>query len=373
MDAINPTSVAVTTLDSVLAELRAAGESTRLRILAVLAHGELTVSELCRVLGQTQPRVSRHLRLLCEAGLLTRQTEGTSAFYAHRHEPGRSLLGPILALLDPGDQILEADQQRLAAIRAERADQARQYFEVIAEQWDSIRSLHVDDAEVEQAILDVALEHQRPNRSATGPEGQEGEGAARPIGTLLDVGTGTGRILELLADRVDRGLGIDLSSNMLRLARSNLATQGLHHLSVRQGNVYALNVPAHSIDLVVLHHVLHYLDEPVVAIAEAAATVRPGGQLIVVDYAPHHLERLRREHAHRRLGFDEHEIKRWCEQAGLTAVAIRHLRPSASVLDGDAPDQEPLTVSLWTATQPATPISGPNRVGSAAHDLQPTG
>ncbi|MEL6985619.1 MAG: metalloregulator ArsR/SmtB family transcription factor, partial [Actinomycetota bacterium] len=206
-------------LDTVLGALKAAGEPTRLRILVALSDGELTVSELCRILGQSQPRVSRHLRLLCEANLLERQSEGTSAFYAHvRSEPGRTMLAQLLTLLDPNDPAVEADRVRLAAIRAERAEAANHYFEQVAERWDSVRSLHVADDEVEAALL------------ATANAGR-GEGAR--IGRLLDIGTGTGRVLELFADRIDHGLGIDLSSNMLKVARAQLSKRGLHHCTVR--------------------------------------------------------------------------------------------------------------------------------------------
>lgn len=324
-------------LESVLAGLRAAGESTRLRIVLALTDGELTVSELCRVLGQTQPRVSRHLRLLCDAGLLTRHSEGTNAYYAHtRAEPGRSLLTSLLALVAPDDRTVEADRQRLSAIREERADAANRYFEEIAESWHQVRSLHVDDAEVEGALL--AMAEQRLG----GPT----------FGRLLDIGTGTGRILELFADRIDRGIGIDLSSTMLKVARANLSAAGIGHCAVRQGNVYALDVPHQSIDLAVIHHVLHHLDDPAAAVAEAALTLRPGGQLIVVDFAPHGLESLRSEHAHRRLGFHDTEIADWCRQAGLDDVSIQHLIPRPP--DHDGPTGELLTVGLWAALRPTT-------------------
>lgn len=347
-DGTSPATGLTGDLDTVLAGLRAAGEGTRLRIVAALATGELTVSELCRVLGQTQPRVSRHLRLLCEAGLLTRHSEGTNAFYAHtRTGPGRSLLDAIVTLIDPTDRTIGADRQRLAAIREERAAEADRYFEQMAERWDHIRSLHVDDAEVEAALL---------------AEVDPGPGVT--IGRLLDIGTGTGRILELLADRVDHGLGIDLSSTMLKVARANLSRKGLGHCTVRQGNVYALDVAPQTIDLAVIHHVLHFLDDPGAAVAEATVALRPGGRLIIIDFAPHRLEHLRTDHAHRRLGFDTGEVEGWCRRAGLVDITVRHLTPAlaarppapAAVPSGPAaPVPEPLTTSLWGATRPAGP------------------
>jgi len=352
---------------TVLAGLRAAGEGTRLRILSILSEGELTVSELCRILGQTQPRVSRHLKLLGDAGLLDRHSEGTSAFYGlTRQQPGRNLVQSILSMIDQADQTTATDRQRLTAIRAERAEAAGQYFEQIAGLWDGVRSLHVADTEVEQALLAAADAHRI-------------EGA--PIRSLLDIGTGTGRILELFGDRIDRGLGLDLSKAMLNLARTNLLAAGLDHCSVRHGNIYALNVEPASFDLATLHHVLHFLDEPGTAISAAAESLRPGGQLIIVDFAPHRLESLRAEHAHRRLGFEDHEVTDWCKRSGLIDVSVTHLVPPGATTSDQAPsDRAPggpdapatddlLTVSLWTATRrhesPAAVTDGP---GSAGHN-----
>lgn len=349
-----PSSATRADLSTVLAGLRAAGEGTRLRILTILAGGELTVSELCRILGQTQPRVSRHLKLLCDGGLLDRHSEGTSAFYGlTRQEPGRSIAKAVLNMIDPQDQTTATDLQRLLSIRQERAEAAGQYFEQIASSWDGLRSLHVADAEVERALLAAADSHRIDGR---------------PITTLLDIGTGTGRILELFADRIARGLGIDLSKAMLNLARTNLTASGLDHCSVRHGNIYALNVEPASFDLAVLHHVLHYLDDPKAAITAAVAGLRPGGQLIIVDFAPHRLESLRTEHNHRRLGFEDLEVTDWCRQAGMEEIEVQHLVPAdatQATIAGSGADQAtagqadpgPLTVSLWTATASAATVA----------------
>jgi len=315
-----------------LVGLRAAGEPTRLRILAVLDAGELTVSELCRVLGQSQPRVSRHLRLLCDAGLLERHAEGTSAFYRLTSVGvGHDLVEGLLPLLDRGDPSLERDAARLASIRAERAEAAAAYFESVASRWDAIRNLHVADEDVEHALLDAVGE--------------------RPIERLLDIGTGTGRILELFADRIDSGLGIDLSREMLNVARSRLHQRRLSNCSVRQGNVYDLDVEAGTVDVAVLHHVLHFLDDPAAAIVQAAHALRPDGELLIVDFAAHTREQLRTEFAHRRLGFTDEQITAWCATAGLPMVTSTHLAhtpPSA---------EEPLVVTLWTAARHPTPPS----------------
>jgi ArsR family transcriptional regulator len=309
--------------------LRAAGEPTRLRILAALDATELTVGELCRVLGQSQPRVSRHLRLLCDAGLLERHAEGTSAYY--RLAPagaGHDLYAAVRPLLDLTDPALQRDQARLTAIRTERADAAADYFESVASRWDRIRPLHVGDDEVEQAVLAIVDD--------------------MSVDDLIDIGTGTGRMLELFAPRVARGLGIDLSREMLNVARSRLDDAGITNCSVRRGNVYDLPVATAGFDVAVVHHVLHFLDDPGAAIAEAARVLRPDGRLIVVDFAPHSRDALRADFAHRRLGFSDAEIESWCARAGLIDVCSTPLRHTP------ATGEEPLTVVLWVATRADT-------------------
>lgn len=311
-------------MEDLLTALRAAGEATRLRILAVLARSELTVSELCKVLGQTQPRVSRHLRLLCEAGLLVRNAQGTSAFYRPaRSGRGRELFDAILPMIDEDDSGLQGDLRRLAAIRSERAEVAAAYFEAVASDWDRMRTRHVADDEVEAAMI-AAVEDLK-------------------VGQLLDVGTGTGRVLEVFADHIERGIGLDLSQQMLDLARSRLDELGHRHCSVRQANAYDLGVDAGSVDVAVLHHVLHYLDDPAASIAEAARTLRPGGRLLVVDFASHSDESMRSDYAHHWLGFADDEVADWCTTVGLIDVTTKHLT-LADIEDG-------LTVTLWIATQ----------------------
>ena len=311
-------------MEDLLTGLRAAGEPTRLRILAVLARCELTVGELCKVLGQTQPRVSRHLRLLCEADLLSRHAQGTSAFYRPtRTGTGRQLFDAVLPLIDESDPTHQADLRRLASIREERAAAAAEYFEAVAADWDRMRTRHVGDEVVEAAMLEAIND--------------------MPVGQLLDVGTGTGRVLEIFADRIDHGLGLDLSNQMLDLARSRLDQLGLRNCAVRQGNAYDLGVAAGSVDVGVLHHVLHFLDDPAASIAEVARTLRPGGRLLIVDFGPHDEESMRADYAHHWLGFADDEVAGWCGDAGLIDVQTEHL----SLADAD----DGLTVTLWIATQ----------------------
>ena len=322
-------------METLLTGLRAAAEPTRLRLLPLLAEGDLTVTELTRILGQSQPRVSRHLKLLCEAGLVDRFPEGAWVFHrlAARGE-GAALAQSLLALLPADDPTLCLDRQRLDAVRAARAEKAQRYFSANAARWDRIRSLHIDETEVEAALL-AAFEGHAPQ-------------------TLADLGTGTGRVLELLGPRVTHAVGIDLSREMLAVARANLDRAGLSHCMVRQGDITRLPLAEASADAVTIHQVLHFAAEPARVVAEAARILAPGGLVVIVDFAPHDQEVLRDRHAHRRLGFAEAEVAFWLESAGLTPGPVTRL-----------PGQ-PLTVVVWTATQPASPSPSSRSIGVCA-------
>jgi len=311
-------------VNSLLLGLRAAAESTRLRILGLTADGELTASELVQILGQSQPRVSRHLKLLCEAGLLERHREGAWAMYrlAEQGEAGR-LARQLVDLMPAEDVQAALDRHRLAAIKQARAQAAAEYFRANANRWAEIRSLYVPEAEVERAMLDLVGD--------------------KPIEQLLDIGTGTGRMLEIFASRVRHGLGIDLSHDMLRVARSRLTDRGLRNCQVRHGDMYNLALPNACCDLVLLHQVLRYAEEPRWALAEAARLLRPGGRLLAVDFSPHELDYLRGEHRHRWLGFAAADMERWLAAVGLRPAVTRHLA-------GD-----PLTVSIWLAGRGVQP------------------
>ena len=320
------------TFDELSTMLKAAGEETRLRLLALLAEAELTVTELTEILRQSQPRISRHLRLLAESGLVVRFREGSWAFFRlPEHGDKAELARTLAALLDPDDRVMARDRERLAAVRAARATAAQAYFREHAAEWDRIRRLHAADAAVE-AEIQQAL-------------------ADRPFRSLLDLGTGTGRMLELLGPGLERGLGIDLSLDMLALARARLDRAGLRHCSVRHGDIYDLALPRNSFDVVIVHQVLHYLDDGARALREAARVLRPQGRLLVIDFAPHELEFLRDEHAHRRLGFAEETVSQWLEQAGLDVISHRSVPPEAGS-DGE------IAVSLWLARDPRLAIAG---------------
>jgi ubiquinone/menaquinone biosynthesis C-methylase UbiE len=311
--------------------LKAAGETTRLRLLGLIADAELTVSDLTAILRQSQPRLSRHLRLLAEAGLVERYREGSWAFFRLGDRGSAAdVARSVIARLDPNDPVIARDRERLAAVRAARAAAAQNYFRRHAAEWDRIRKLHVADAAVEAAIRDSL--------------------AGQPIRALLDLGTGTGRMLELFAADIERGLGIDLSLDMLAFARARLDRAGLKHCSVRHGDIYNLALQRDSFDVVIVHQVLHFLDDSARAIAEAARVLRPGGRLLVVDFAPHDLEFLREEHAHRRLGFAPEIVMQWIEAAGLEFVRQETLPPGP---------EGKIAVSLWLARDPRIVLATP--------------
>ena len=300
---------------------KAAGETTRLRILALLSETELTVSDLTEILRQSQPRVSRHLKLLTEAGLVARSPEGSWAFFRLADVgPGARVIREALADLDPADPAIAPDRQRLSAVRTDRANAAQEYFARHAADWDRIRRLHVADQRVEQSILNAL--------------------SGQPYRSVLDLGTGTGRMLELLGPRIERGLGFDLSPEMLAIARANLDRAGLRHCRVRQGDLYSLALPRNTFDVVVIHQVLHLLDDAAGAIREAAGVLRPHGRLVVVDFAPHDQEFLRVEHAHRRLGFANETIHQWMDSAGLDLITHESLT-------AEADSAAKIAISLW--------------------------
>jgi ubiquinone/menaquinone biosynthesis C-methylase UbiE/DNA-binding transcriptional ArsR family regulator len=301
--------------------LRAAAEETRMRILALLTEGELSVSDLTDILGQSQPRISRHLKLLVEAELVERHREGAWAFFRLTDRgAARRILRPMLDNLDRSDPQLLEDRTRLEAVRAQRSQAAQAFFSRLAPEWDRLRSLHAPESVVEAAVLDAL--------------------GKRPIHNLVDLGTGTGRMLQLLAPRASRTVGLDASHAMLSVARANLEKAGLPRIELRQGDIYAPPFPRDTFDLVVIHQVLHYLDDPARAIREAARLVAPGGRILVVDFAPHNLEFLREAQAHRRLGFAPEQVATWLDEAGLECALTQEVAPPKK---GD----EQLIVSLW--------------------------
>ena len=306
-------------LERAVSLMKVAGEPTRLRLLALLADGDLTVSDLTRVMGQSQPRISRHLKLLAESGLIERTQDGSWAYYRLARNDAVETVRAVTRRLDRADPELSRDAERLAALRAEHAERAEGFFAEVAGDWDRIRALHAADETVERRIRDMLGD--------------------RPITGMLDLGTGTGRMLELLAPLYERGLGLDSSREMLAVARAKLAEAGLVKASVRRADITGPDVARGAWDLVTMHQVLHFLDRPDAAVAEAVRALRPGGRLLIVDFARHAHEFLR-DQAHLRLGFSPDEVAGWIEGAGARVVRTDEVPPSAE--DG-------LTVLLWLA------------------------
>jgi ArsR family transcriptional regulator len=327
-------------MEELLAMLRAAADPTRLRLILILQQAELTVTELTQILGQSQPRVSRHLKLLCEAGLLQRYKEGSWVFYRSAERGERAQFGELMATLAHRDlEPFNSDKRRLNSVREARAAAAQAFFRSNASEWERLRSLHAPEPEVEAAVL-RAIEKE-------------------PTDSLLDAGTGTGRMLELLGTKIKRGVGVDVSPEMLAIARDRLERAELHHCQVRLADAYRLPFPAANevsgFDAVLFHQVLHYLDDPQAAVAESMRILKPGGRVLIVDFAPHELEFCRTELAHRRLGFPDSEVQSWFDAAGLVLSNAESIAPE----DGDA---QKLTVRIWVAA--ARPVRGKAKVAA---------
>lgn len=304
--------------------LKALADPTRLRITRLVSHIEMAIGELAELLGQSQPRISRHVRILDEAGLIERRKEGAWVFLrpglAFDHLP----IGPLInAGADYNDAEIEADRAMVAHLRADRAAQAAAWFDSHAAQWDRIRALYISETEVEAAISEMV--------------------ADLPISRLIDIGTGTGRMIELLGAKATRIIGIDKSAEMLRLARAKLSSGQLLTLSdpgqvdLRIGDFNDLPVSDARADFVVLHQVLHFAQHPEIVLAEAARVLATDGHLLVADFAPHDREDLRRDFAHARLGFDDVTMAGWFAENALTLVKDQSLHGG------------PLTVRLWLA------------------------
>jgi ubiquinone/menaquinone biosynthesis C-methylase UbiE/DNA-binding transcriptional ArsR family regulator len=319
-------------VQELLAMLRAAGDPTRLRLLLLLREAELTVSELTEILGQSQPRVSRHLKLLCDANLLHRFKEGSWVFYrsVDRGAAGQ-LAEAVAALGDRETEPFSSDRRRLDSVRRAREQEAAAFFKASAVDWERIRSLHAPEQDVETAILETVQ--------------------TLPRESVLDAGTGTGRMLELLAPQIHQGTGIDVSPDMLAIARDRLERIGVRHCQIRLADIHRLPFPAgttvQGFDLAIFHQVLHYLEDPQSAVDEAARVLKPEGSVLIVDFAPHALEFCRSELAHRRLGFADEEVRSWFEAAGLQAAQTRSI---------PAGESGKLTVKLWLGAKFAVPV-----------------
>jgi SAM-dependent methyltransferase len=307
-------------MDRLLTSLRAAAEPTRLRLLALAARGAFCVMEFTEILGQSQPRLSRHLKLLCDCGLLDRVREGANVWFTLPDTESGALARDLVSRVPEDDPVMAADRRQAARVLAERARVASETFRKTGVDWDEMRALDLPSEAVEDALLGLI------------PENEPGR--------LLDIGTGTGRVLELVAPRIRQGVGVDASKAMLALARSRLARADLSHCSVRLADMYRLPLADAFFDTVVLQMVLHYAEDPAGVVAEAARVLQPNGKLIVIDLAAHDRTDLASRLAHRWPGFSDEAMHRLLSEAGLACGP-------ASSIDG------PLAVRLWTATRVA--------------------
>jgi ubiquinone/menaquinone biosynthesis C-methylase UbiE/DNA-binding transcriptional ArsR family regulator len=308
--------------------LKAAGEVTRFRLLALLAGGDLTVTDLTEILGQSQPRISRHMKLLTEAGLVDRYQEGAWAYFRLKYDGAEvALARAFLAVASEKDAVLSRDRERLAAVKKMRAEKAQAFFSENAAEWNEMQRLQISEEAVEAALKQIVGD--------------------QPIQSLLDLGTGTGLVLKLFDGLYQHAVGIDASRDMLAVARSNLDKVGIARATVRLGDIFNLPLDGQSFDLVTIHQVLHFLDEPQAALAEARRMLRPGGRLVIVDFAPHGLEYLRETHAHVRLGFSHRVMAEWLAKLGLDVLKVVDLPPVKTV-------GEHLTVTLWLAVDQRT-------------------
>jgi len=305
-------------MDDIQNAFRAVADASRLRILCLLETSELTVSELVSILGQSQPRVSRHLKVLLDAGLLVRFREGSWVFHRlNAASPARQLVN----MVDVGDPVRRQDLARLDEIEHKRIAIAEHYFAKRAPEWDRLRQLDVDEEQVANAVRQMM--------------------PLSPNQRLLDLGTGTGRMLQVFGPDVGEAVGVDNSHEMLAVARVNLKRWGLENCTLRQADLMTLPLNTGSFDAVILHQVLHFLKRPWAAIAEALRVLNINGRLLIVDLAPHNKEDLRDLHAHHRLGFSDSEVREWLADQGFSCETIRHL-PDGKPLDG-------LNVTIWLA------------------------
>jgi len=271
---------------------------------------------LVQILSQSQPRISRHLKLMAEAGLIERFPDGAWVFYRLALH---GQLSPLIdTVLDGVGQMSDEDRFALDQVRQERRKTADDYFESVASQWENIRSLYVSEAEVEAQILKLAGNEVR--------------------GCLVDLGTGTGRMLRLLSNTAKALIGLDLSQPMLNVARARAFADGLNHAEFRHGDIYDTRLPNQSADMVIAHQVMHFLTDPARAMSEAARILSPGGQLLIIDFAPHRLEIMRDQYRHRRLGLSDEDMRHWARAANLMDDGGFELPPHVA---------EGLTVKGW--------------------------
>lgn len=324
-------------MDQIVNALKTLGHSDRLRILALLSYGELTVSELVSILGMSQPRITQYIKSLEDADIIERLKEGSWVFSRinRNNQVVTALVVTVLNSLSESDPLLLADRRRLEDIRSARAKAANDFFATVAQDGGQLGDEYIPRKDIEAQIREVA-----------------GDG---PFDFMVDLGTGTGRMLDVFADLVARGTGIDNNPDMLKVARHKISEDHMAHLSLRQADLRAAPLGDDVADIVTLHQVLHYLDEPEQALIEAARLLRPGGQVLITDFEAHNLDDFRKLYAHRRLGFTDVQMDNLLRQAGL----ITEDKRTIAAQDGQ-PD-----VKIWKAVKPETDSQRHESVGKS--------
>ncbi|GJM03520.1 MAG: ArsR family transcriptional regulator [Rhodomicrobium sp.] len=311
--------------DELLSALKAAGDQTRLRLLVLLSRAEHNVKDLTEIMGQSQPRLSRHLKLLTGAGLIERFQEGSWVYYRiARDGAPAALVTKLLTAANPADKTFNKDRQQADKVMAARAGEAQAYFKTHAKDWDSIRSLYIREELVEDEMETLLGDTQ--------------------VEKLIDLGTGTGRILERFHHLFKTGIGIDINKEMLRHARARLDRLSITSCELRHGDITNLPLEDNLADTVIMHQILHFFAEPKHACIEAARLLKTGGRLLIVDFAPHKQEQLRVNFAHQRLGFSEDQLWQFLKGTGLKGLAFKRL-PSTTT------QENALDVSLWLASK----------------------
>ncbi len=294
-------------MDRISTALKAMGHNERLRIMALLSHGELTVSELVKILGLSQPRVTQYIKSLEEAGIIDRVKEGSWVFsrISRANKDLFNLVSKTLEMLPRDDAILLSDRRRLDDVRSERSKDADAFFDMVASDDGQLGDEYLPREDMDRKIHDIL--------------------GASSFAFMVDLGTGTGRMLKLLSDKIERGAGVDNNSEMLKVARHRLSETGKSHLTVRHGELSATPFGTETADLVTIHQVLHYLDEPADALREASRLLQSKGKLLIVDFAAHNQDEFREKYAHRRLGFSDDDIEGWIFDHDLSLKAIENV------------------------------------------------
>ena len=309
-------------MDAIATYLKTLGHPDRLRILALLSQGELTVSELVQILGLSQPRVTQYIKSLEQVGIVERMREGSWVFSRLKRgqQANSAILAATLAALAGENALLDSDRDSLNKVRDDRSRQAEAFFASVANDLDQLGHEYLPQADIETALLSLV-------------PGQE-------FSRMVDLGTGTGGMLKLFAPHIRSGVGVDDSVEMLRVARHTLSDDAYMHISIQQADLQDAPLKDGAADLVTLHQVLHFLEEPARAVNEAARLLVDDGHLLITDFALHDFDSYHEKYSHRRLGFSDQDMHQLLSDYGFELDQVRTLPASGPT----TPD-----VKIWHA------------------------